>query len=71
MFRKKNVPFHPAAGASGQLSRQTPGFGTDRVTRMIDISDGYCYNHLNLTKFGLLITDTTYAVVHQTGRFTR
>ncbi len=32
MFRKKNVMFHPAGGESGRLSRQTPGFGTDRVT---------------------------------------
>jgi hypothetical protein len=32
MFRKKTVPFHPAGGASGQLSRQTPGLGTNRVT---------------------------------------
>jgi len=28
--------FHPAGGESGQLSRQTPGFGTDRVTPIID-----------------------------------
>jgi len=32
IFRKKKVMFHPAGGESGQLSRQTPGFGTDRVT---------------------------------------
>ncbi len=36
MFRNKHVPFHPAGGASGQLSRQTPEFGTDRVTLVID-----------------------------------
>ncbi len=29
---EKTVPFHPAGGEAGQLSRQTPGFGTDRVT---------------------------------------
>jgi len=25
MFVKKNVPFRPAGGESGRLSRQTPG----------------------------------------------
>jgi len=29
--------FHPAGGASGQLSGQTPGFGTDHVTPVIEL----------------------------------
>jgi len=35
-FALDNGVFHPAGGASGQLSRQTPGFGTDRVTPVIE-----------------------------------
>jgi hypothetical protein len=35
IFLKKKKIFRPAGGESGQLSRQTPGFGTDRVTPVI------------------------------------
>jgi hypothetical protein len=35
MFVKKDARFRPAGGESGRLSRQMPGFGTDRVTPVI------------------------------------
>ncbi len=56
MFRKKNVPFHPAGGESGQLSRQTPGFGTDRVTRVIYIS--YAVTNLEGNRASGRVEDT-------------
>ncbi len=54
MFRNKHVPFHPAGGASGQLSRQTPGFGTDRVTRVTYRTYAVC------VQTGRLLSITAY-----------